>query len=77
MERVFQVIEKHPGNKGFQIQAMLAMSGAVRDERTLRTCLNRLKTKGYIEQRGDEKAWFLMRSAKHKDQRWAGPWLPL
>lgn len=58
IERVFQVIQKHPGNKGFQIQALLAQSGTVVHERTMRTCLNRLKAKGYIEQRGDEKAWF-------------------
>jgi len=56
MARVFHVIQQHPGNKGFQIQAMLAMSGTVVHERTMRTCLNRLKAKGYIEQR--EKAWF-------------------
>jgi hypothetical protein len=58
MERVFTAIQKHPGNKGFQIQALLAQSGTVIHERTMRTCLNRLKSRGYIEQRGDEKAWF-------------------
>jgi hypothetical protein len=56
IERVFNEIRKHPGNKGFQLQAMLAMSGHVVQERTMRTCLNRLKTRGYIVQQ--EKAWF-------------------
>jgi hypothetical protein len=58
MERVFSASQKHPGNKCFQIQALLAQSGTVIHERTMRTCLNRLKSRGYIEQRGDEKAWF-------------------
>lgn len=56
IERVFTEIQKHPGNKGFQLQALLAMSGTVVHERTLRTCLNRLKTRGYIVQQ--EKTWF-------------------
>jgi hypothetical protein len=64
MERVFTTIQKHPGNKGFQIQALLAQAGTVIHERTLRTCLNRLKLRGYIEQRGDDKAWFPMEGQK-------------
>lgn len=55
--RVFDQIIKHPGNRGFQLQALLAMSGSAVNERTLRTSLNRLKQRGYVEQRS-EGAWF-------------------
>jgi hypothetical protein len=55
--RVFDEICKHPGNRGFQLQALLAMSGSVVNERTMRTALNRLKKRGYVEQRA-EGAWF-------------------
>src|SRR5579863_6334853 len=62
MERVYQQIQKTPGNKGHQIQALLAMQGIVVHERTLRTCLNRLKTRGYIKQQAD-KAWYTTEAA--------------
>jgi hypothetical protein len=63
MERVYNVIQRLPGNKGFQIQAMLAMEGTVVHERTLRTCLNRLKARGYITQ-GADKTWYSTEDAK-------------
>jgi hypothetical protein len=63
MERVYKIIEGHPGNKGFQIQALLAMQGAVIHERTMRTCLNRLKTRGFIAQ-GADKAWYKTEALK-------------
>jgi hypothetical protein len=62
MERVFNIIKAHPGNKGHQIQALLATNGAVVHERTMRTCLNRLKTRGYIKQHAD-RAWYTVEVA--------------
>src|SRR5690242_222493 len=41
LEKVYREIKEHPGNKGFQVQALLAQKGIVVHERTLRTCLNR------------------------------------
>ena len=63
MERVYQQIQVTPGNKGYQIQALLAQRGIVIHERTLRTCLNRLKTRGFITQLAD-KAWYIAEAAK-------------
>lgn len=63
IERVYQQIQAAPGNKGFQIQALLAQRGIVIHERTLRTCLNRLKTRGFITQHVD-RAWYTTEDAK-------------
>jgi hypothetical protein len=63
MERVYKIIEAHPGNKGHQIQALLAQQGHVVHERTMRTCLNRLKARKYITQQAD-KAWYTTEAAK-------------
>lgn len=52
--RVLNAVRTWPGNKGFQIRTLLAGTGHVIQERTLRTSLRRLsKKRGLIEQRED------------------------
>lgn len=56
VERVYNEVKAHPGNRGHQLAALLAMKGVVVHDRTLRTALRRLKLRGFIIQRNE--AWF-------------------
>lgn len=56
IERVYNEVKAHPGNRGHQLAALLAMKGVVVHDRTMRTALRRLKLRGFIFQRNE--AWF-------------------
>ena len=53
MAHVLEAVRKHPGNRGYQVQALLAQSGHVVNERTIRTALRRLKRRELIEMHTD------------------------
>jgi hypothetical protein len=61
--QVLQEVQKHPGNRGFQLAALITMGGKVVNERTVRTALKRLDEAGRIEQREDG-GWYPTKETK-------------